>query len=226
MGLVSYSPSSSATCPRRAARSVSCLHSHHSLVCHRSLTTRAAYHIHVNPVPGDGNCTNTLAHLDPYIRGEDPVCNANLSQTCQVGDLSGKHGKITSDPFEARYTEWYASTVDGIGAFFGNRSLVVHFGNKTRITCANFVKVADSYPQGPVPDSSTAGCSNITGVATATTQAPSSSGTGKVPTGPASTPARVTPTPSVVTVSAATSMRFVSGAAGALAFAVAIMFAL
>jgi len=28
------------------------------------------YHIHDQPVSADGNCTNTLAHLDPYIRGE------------------------------------------------------------------------------------------------------------------------------------------------------------
>lgn len=28
------------------------------------------YHIHVAPVSGDGNCTNTLAHLDPFVRGE------------------------------------------------------------------------------------------------------------------------------------------------------------
>ncbi|KAH8891011.1 hypothetical protein GQ53DRAFT_594109, partial [Thozetella sp. PMI_491] len=106
------------------------------------------YHIHVDPVPEDGNCTKTLAHLDPYIRGEDIPCSRNLSQTCQVGDLAGKHGRIDSDPFEASYIEWYASTVDGIGAFFGNRSFVVHFANKTRITCGNFYKLEDtfSYP--------------------------------------------------------------------------------
>ncbi|KAA8570188.1 hypothetical protein MFRU_005g03090 [Monilinia fructicola] len=96
------------------------------------------YHLHSTPVPTDGNCTGTLGHLDPFLRGEMPACNESLPQTCQVGDLSGKHGKITSDPFQASYVDEFASTLPGLGSFFGNRSLVIHFGNKTRITCANF----------------------------------------------------------------------------------------
>jgi len=106
------------------------------------------YHIHSAPVPADGNCTDTLAHLDPYIRGEIPPCNDTIPQTCQVGDLSGKHGMITSDPFTASYVDDFASTVDGIGAFFGNRSLTLHFGNTTRITCANFSMAATSTTGG------------------------------------------------------------------------------
>lgn len=99
------------------------------------------YHIHAAPVPEDGNCTGTLGHLDPFIRGETPPCDAELPQTCQVGDLSGKNGKISSDPFTASYSDDFASTVDGLGSFFGNRSVTLHFGNKTRITCANFTLV-------------------------------------------------------------------------------------
>ncbi|KAI9764009.1 MAG: hypothetical protein M1840_008957 [Geoglossum simile] len=118
------------------------------------------YHIHDQPVSANGSCLTTLAHLDPFRRGEDPVCDSSRPQTCQVGDLSGKYGKITSDPYEHRYftpsskpqyynrmecltsfysyTDLFASTKSGIGAFFGNRSIVVHFPNKTRIACANF----------------------------------------------------------------------------------------
>lgn len=102
-----------------------------------------AYHLHVAPVPEDGNCTETLAHLDPFIRGEDPPCNKDTPEACEVGDLSSKHGKADSDPFEHTFNDPYASLVEGTGAFFGNRSLVVHFANKTRITCANFVEVTD-----------------------------------------------------------------------------------
>jgi hypothetical protein len=105
------------------------------------------YHIHVAPVPASGNCTGTLAHLDPFIRGEDPKCDPKLPETCQVGDLSGKHGKIpesaSSVSFSSSYLDLYASTEEGIGAFLGNRSFVVHFANKTRITCASF-KLASS----------------------------------------------------------------------------------
>jgi len=129
------------------------------------------YHIHDAPVPADGNCTKTLAHHDPYIRGETPVCNASLPETCQVGDLSGKYGKITSDPFVASYSDAFESTLPGIGSFFGNRSFVIHFANKTRISCANFAlagyngtslpvttvpyPTATGYPtQAPTPTSS------------------------------------------------------------------------
>ena len=104
------------------------------------------YHIHDAPVPADGNCTTTLAHLDPYIRGEDPVCDKTKPATCQVGDLSGKFGKIESDPFEATYVDKYASLKPGIGAYFGNRSFVLHFANKTRISCANFLVIAAGTP--------------------------------------------------------------------------------
>ncbi|OAA34943.1 Cu/Zn superoxide dismutase-related protein [Metarhizium rileyi] len=99
------------------------------------------YHIHVNPVPSDGNCTKTLAHLDPYGRGEDPPCDASAPETCQVGDLSGKYGKPRGRPFYAEYVDPFTSLTEGTDAFFGNRSIVVHFANKTRITCANFEKI-------------------------------------------------------------------------------------
>lgn len=36
------------------------------------------------------------------------------------------------------YLELYASTQSGLGAFFGNRSIVIHTSNATRLTCANF----------------------------------------------------------------------------------------
>ncbi|CZS91195.1 related to cytosolic Cu/Zn superoxide dismutase [Rhynchosporium agropyri] len=102
------------------------------------------YHLHASPVPADGNCTKALTHLDPLIRGETTPCNDEYPQTCQVGDLSGKYGSIVSDPFEESYNDEYASTVPGSPAFFGNRSFVIHFANKTRITCANFVLASNS----------------------------------------------------------------------------------
>lgn len=59
------------------------------------------YHIHEKPVPENGNCTGTGAHLDPYKRGEVPICDANDRKTCQTGDLSGKHGNMTAPSFSA-----------------------------------------------------------------------------------------------------------------------------
>jgi len=138
------------------------------------------YHIHDQPVPADGNCTGTLAHLDPYERGEATPCDPLAPQTCQVGDLSGKHGNITGNSLDATYTDNYASLQEGIGAFFGNRSFVLHFANKTRITCANFsVENAGSSCPGTGSPSSTASStgptSKPTGGATRTTAAPTGS---------------------------------------------------
>ncbi|KND95353.1 Cell surface Cu-only superoxide dismutase 5 [Tolypocladium ophioglossoides CBS 100239] len=105
------------------------------------------YHLHVNPVV-DGNCTKTLGHLDPFNRGEKPPCDASAPASCQVGDLSGKYGKISADPFSAEYIDPFASLKEGDAAFFGNRSLVIHYANTTRLTCANFVKVEAPAPSG------------------------------------------------------------------------------
>ncbi|KAL8712230.1 MAG: hypothetical protein Q9220_003381 [cf. Caloplaca sp. 1 TL-2023] len=96
------------------------------------------YHIHDQPVPSNGNCTATLAHQDPYIRGEKPPCDNTQPETCQVGDLAGKHGNITSSPFQISFLDLYLSTHKGPASFFGNRSIVIHTSNTTRLTCANF----------------------------------------------------------------------------------------
>jgi hypothetical protein len=50
-----------------------------------------------------------VGHLDPFVRGEDPACNATIPQIYQVGDLSGKYGKITSDAFEATLPDDFGS---------------------------------------------------------------------------------------------------------------------
>ncbi|KAL9625789.1 MAG: hypothetical protein Q9160_000109 [Pyrenula sp. 1 TL-2023] len=142
------------------------------------------YHIHAAPLDAAGNCTKALAHLDPYQRGEAPPCDSAQPQTCQVGDLSGKHGNITTSPFQATYTDLYTSTQEGIGSFFGNRSLVVHSKNTTRLNCANFTLVPGSTGGGSPPSS----------------PAPS----GALPTGPSSNPTTGSPPPPAFTGAAAT----------------------
>ncbi|KAF2429766.1 hypothetical protein EJ08DRAFT_734718, partial [Tothia fuscella] len=107
------------------------------------------YHIHELPVPENGNCTATKAHLDPYARGEDPPCDAANPASCQTGDLSGKYGKIQSLPgFSANYTDKYLSLTPGTPSFFGDKSVVLHYSNKTRIACANFHEVKHNSTYG------------------------------------------------------------------------------
>lgn len=163
MASVSLSAWTSATSLPAVARSVGDSKDISALIHANNLPV---YHLHAFPVSADGNCTNTQAHLDPYERGEvskftaisngvaltadfqTPTCDSKLPQTCQVGDLSGKHGKINTtevgDHYTANYVDNYPSTFPGIGSFFGNRSLVIHFANKTRITCANFTMAGKS----------------------------------------------------------------------------------
>lgn len=101
------------------------------------------YHIHAAPVPEDGNCTAALKHLDPANRGEKPPCSGADPASCQVGDLSGKYGNITDTEFNASYGDLFLSTDLESPAFFGDKSVVIHTNNATRIACANFVKVED-----------------------------------------------------------------------------------
>jgi Cu/Zn superoxide dismutase len=110
-----------------------------------NLPDQAAYgpfnwHIHTLPVPDNGNCTATMGHLDPQNVGELYMCNTAAPENCQVGDLAGKHGgKITTEGnFSTSFVDNFLSTEEGSPAFFGGLAFVLHTGNTTRITCANF----------------------------------------------------------------------------------------
>lgn len=179
---------------------------------------KSVYHIHDQPVPANGNCTSTLAHLDPYQRGETPACDASAPDTCQVGDLSGKHGKVTSTDgsFTSTYAEAYASTLEGIGAYFGNRSFVLHYANTTRITCANFAAVAAASGSGSCSSSTTttSGSTRTTSTTSKTTATGSAATTTTRRTNATAT-ATSTPTPVTVSTGYANlpSMVFAIGAA-------------
>jgi len=97
-----------------------------------------AYHIHVNKVAADGNCTSTGAHLDPENRGEDPPCDSSQKSSCQVGDLAGKYGKAKGQNYQNSYEDWFVSLKQGDAAFFGDRSITIHKADKTRIACTDF----------------------------------------------------------------------------------------
>lgn len=59
-----------------------------------------------------------------------------------------KYLRVLFADFRLSYVDLYASTKQGIGAFFGNRSIVVHTANTTRLTCANFTLVASGNNNG------------------------------------------------------------------------------
>ncbi|OBT69999.1 hypothetical protein VE03_00366 [Pseudogymnoascus sp. 23342-1-I1] len=100
------------------------------------------FHIHVNPVNSTGSCASTGGHLDPYNAGDSPACDTSKLAFCEVGDLSGKIGqKLPAGEISGRLADAFTSLVEGTPAFIGNRSIVVHASDKTRIACANFALV-------------------------------------------------------------------------------------
>ncbi|KAF2031146.1 hypothetical protein EK21DRAFT_63756 [Setomelanomma holmii] len=108
------------------------------------------WHIHTLPVPSDGNCTATTSHFDPTNRGELYMCDTSRPETCQAGDLAGKHGGKIATPsaFSTSFVESYLSTQPGSAYFFGGLSFVLHATNTTRLTCANFVQVGGNGTSG------------------------------------------------------------------------------
>ncbi|RKP26585.1 superoxide dismutase, partial [Syncephalis pseudoplumigaleata] len=98
------------------------------------------YHVHKMPVPSDGNCTATGGHLDPHGRNGTTCTSTTLDQ-CEVGDLSGKFGKIEVRDKGARAAlpfifEDPTLPMSGENSIIG-RSVVVHAPNGTRIGCGN-----------------------------------------------------------------------------------------
>ena len=77
-----------------------------------------------------------------------PACSSDRPETCQVGDLARKYGTMNGTSFQASYTDPYVSLKEGMGAFFGNRSFVVHFANTTRIACGNFSNISNAASNG------------------------------------------------------------------------------
>ncbi|CAO2655363.1 Nn.00g104270.m01.CDS01 [Neocucurbitaria sp. VM-36] len=115
------------------------------------------WHIHTLPVPDDGNCTATTSHFDPTNRGELYMCDTAHPETCQVGDLAGKHGGkiMTAGTFTTTFVDPYLSVVEGSPGFFGGLGFVLHSANTTRITCANFELVGGNGTAGAGNSSAT-----------------------------------------------------------------------
>ncbi|KAK4193247.1 hypothetical protein QBC35DRAFT_543166 [Podospora australis] len=98
------------------------------------------YHVHLRAVPESGNCTETLGHLDSYVRGDSPPCDASKPATCEVGDLSGKYGLVNGPTAQKEFNDQYTATnVIQLG-YVGNRGIVFHDASGARIACATLKK--------------------------------------------------------------------------------------
>jgi hypothetical protein len=63
---------------------------------------------------------------------------ASGSHLIKFGDLAGKYGKISSDPFTLNVTDQFLSFNPANEGYFLGRSVVIHAANKTRIACAKY----------------------------------------------------------------------------------------
>lgn len=91
------------------------------------------YHVHEKPVPESKNCTATGMHFNPF----NGSTTAKTPAALELGDLSGRHGNITSESFEVEYDDSYISLNKDSKAYIGGLSIVVHSNNNTRLNCAN-----------------------------------------------------------------------------------------
>lgn len=175
------------------------------------------YHIHEKAVPSYGNCNSTGMHFDKYGVGDDHVCNSKEPETCQLGDMSGKHGAITfasqtsNNSRADAYHDDYLSTIINNTAFFGGLSVVVHRKrDKLRLACGNFALFSglNSNSSIPIPEPTGSGgtypnTTSTTVVATSTVDAsrPAGSVTGSATlnSAPSSTSARTTSSTGVQT---------------------------
>ncbi|CAG8621850.1 9003_t:CDS:2 [Ambispora leptoticha] len=88
------------------------------------------YHIHVNPIT-NGNCTTAGGHLDPKNVTDAYTCAPPNLVACQLGDLSGKYGKLIPDSEGKNKTsevDEFLSWTDEAYSMLG-RSVVIHFPN-------------------------------------------------------------------------------------------------
>lgn len=98
------------------------------------------FHVHLKAVPAGGTCADTGAHLDSFVRGQDPPCTASMPQTCEVGDLSGKYGKVDGPTATKTFNDPYSALDKIMLGYIGERAIVFHDNTSARIACANLVK--------------------------------------------------------------------------------------
>ncbi|RKP27361.1 superoxide dismutase, partial [Syncephalis pseudoplumigaleata] len=100
-----------------------------------------AYHIHEKPVPASGDCMATGGHFDPHGK-KGATCTKSSLDRCEVGDLSGKFGKLKVTGKERNQEVRFVHkdpTIEfrnGPTGILG-RSIVVHNAAGDRIACGN-----------------------------------------------------------------------------------------
>ncbi|KAG8827217.1 hypothetical protein FRC19_004736 [Serendipita sp. 401] len=102
------------------------------------------YHIHQNSCITQDlsrDCTLAGSHYDPYGAGKkNPYkCDDNDPETCEAGDLSGKHGVLRVHDLVGSEVSGYFDefvSLDGVNSVL-NRAVVVHTLEGARVACGD-----------------------------------------------------------------------------------------
>jgi len=93
-----------------------------------------SYHVHTMPIKSGCGADSTGGHHNPL--GVDNVgCSTSAQDLCEQGDLSGKHGALTTLTVDATYTDTNIELF-GENSIVG-RSVVFHDNTGARIACAD-----------------------------------------------------------------------------------------
>ena len=94
---------------------------------------------------GNGKCDGAKNVLDPFQRGDKPGCDKKRPQTCQVGDLTGKHGEIPKFQgvisVKQSFQDLYLSFKKEEKSFIGKASVIVKNVKGDKIACGNIMEV-------------------------------------------------------------------------------------
>ena len=110
--------------------------------------TGLGYHVHDWPVEYTQDpslrCGEVGGHYDPYDKQSTPnyatVCMNNSSE-CEVGDLSGKHGKLMTG--NSIFSDTLGLSLSNFHSIVF-RSIVIHNTDSSRLTCATILPETDS----------------------------------------------------------------------------------
>jgi len=105
------------------------------------------YYVGDHSLSSECECSTSGGIFDPYNAGKR-YCNRQQAQTCDVGDLSGKHGCINSTSYVASYNELYASLNSASPAYVGGKSIVISDRSGSPVACGNIVCVSEGNPYG------------------------------------------------------------------------------
>ena len=105
-------------------------------------------------MPSDGDCAATGGVLDVNECGTTHTCDPTEPQSCQIGDLSGKHGQIMPNVYGgygAEYIDDFIATFSGVRIYIGDKSVLVLDNNGTTLGCANITEVGPNVYFSPLP---------------------------------------------------------------------------